>query len=155
MPRPKYLTKPRRYQLSNLWDRHYEILRLVAAGMSYSDVAARLNITTQTVGNTVNSPLGRIKIAKMREGRDVAVGEIRARIIKLLPRAVAVLASDLEDGLPEIRNRTARDLLDRAGVNESKKGGLESMAQTLSKNDILELKGIALRVIKGGGNGGT
>ena len=58
------------HDIKMLWQRSHEILGLALQGMKQVEIAKVLNIHPQTVSNTLNSTLGKEKLAEMRGERD-------------------------------------------------------------------------------------
>ena len=58
-PRPRHRPSPRRRELT---DRETEVLRLVAKGLSYKQIAERLVISHRTVQNHVQNTLGKLQL---------------------------------------------------------------------------------------------
>ena len=79
------------YALTQLQERHHEILRLVALGLKNTQVADRLNITPQTVSNVINTPLAQAKLRLLRNRRDSQTVNVAEKIKDLEPVAVGVL----------------------------------------------------------------
>jgi len=82
---------------------------MAATGMKNTEIAKLLNITPQTVSNTINSELGMKRMSELRGERDSKYGEVSERISFLTQRALdvyeGVLAAEKDD--PEI-NLTTR-----------------------------------------------
>jgi predicted transcriptional regulator len=66
--------------------------------MKETEIATILNITPQTVSNTVNSSLGQQKLAEMRDKRDEVVIKYDplAEVKKLLPTAINIYKEIME-----------------------------------------------------------
>jgi hypothetical protein len=59
-------------------------------------IAERLRITTQTVSNTINSPLGERKLGIMRQSRDADTFDAKTRIDNMIPDALLVYENILK-----------------------------------------------------------
>ena len=78
------------HDINSLWQRSHEILALAVRGMKQVEIAEILNISPQTVSNTLNSDLGRQKLSIMRRGRDENAVIAAERIDLLTQRALDV-----------------------------------------------------------------
>jgi len=58
------------YDIKQLWQVHHEIINLRAQGYKEHEIAEVLNITPQTVSNTLNSTIGEEKLSVIRQERD-------------------------------------------------------------------------------------
>jgi predicted transcriptional regulator len=76
------------YNIKQLWQRNHEIVNLSAMGWKDSDIAEILNITVATVSNTLNSDLGKAKLAEVRFGRDEEAKKTTERIRVLTNKAL-------------------------------------------------------------------
>jgi predicted transcriptional regulator len=75
-------------EIKTLWDRSQEICRLMAQGLKGTEVAELLNITPQTVSNTINSGLGEEKLSEIRGERDEEAKKRCAHINELTNLAI-------------------------------------------------------------------
>lgn len=78
------------YNIKSLWQRNHEIIGLKLQGHSNKDIALMLDVTPQTVSNTLNSEMGIEKISKMREKRDEEYIDVSKRTSELLEKAMKV-----------------------------------------------------------------
>jgi len=133
----------KKFNISYLWDQHHEILRRVAVGQRMADVARDLGISSQTVSNTVNSVLGRRKLAILRAEMDADTIDLRMRIKELASEAVETIAGIMrsEGTAPAVRLRSAVDILDREGTTSKKVEGHV-------RHDHLHLTGEQISLIK-------
>ena len=60
----------RKIEIKQLWQRSHEIINLSARGFKNNDIAEILNISPETVSNTLNSKLGQLKLSDIRMERD-------------------------------------------------------------------------------------
>jgi predicted transcriptional regulator len=90
------------YEIKQMWQRSHEIVNLAAQGLSNVDIAKFLGITPQTVSHTLNSPLGREKLSKLREARDDDAKKTQAKIKELTDRALAIYYQILDDETGEV-----------------------------------------------------
>ena len=78
------------YNIKSLWQRNHEIIGLKLQGHSNKDIALMLDVTPQTVSNTLNSEMGIEKISKMREKRDEEYIDVSKRTSELLEKAMKI-----------------------------------------------------------------
>jgi len=98
------------YNVKSLWQRNHEIVNLAVRGFKQTEIAEILNISPQTVSNTLNSELGERKLAKLRKSRDEEASVVSEKIRVLTDKALKVY-DDLfenEDG------NTSKDLQKKA-----------------------------------------
>jgi hypothetical protein len=90
-------TSSRKYEIQHMWERHFEIARLNAAGLQPTQIAAIVGVTPACVGYTLNSALVRRQVEKLRAGRDASAINIQEQIEELAPKAVALYDMILEN----------------------------------------------------------
>lgn len=76
------------YDIKQLWQRNHEIINLVARGLDHNVVAEILGVTPATVGNTVNSELGKRKLSEIRLSRDEETKKVSEKIREITNRAL-------------------------------------------------------------------
>lgn len=110
-----------------LCDRHHEILRRRALGMSADDIATDLGIGAQVVYQVCRSDLGQERLTELKANRDVTVQDAMEHITSLLPDAVNLLHRALH-GQGEMaglkaseRIKVAETVLDRGGLGKIQK----------------------------------
>ena len=141
------------YDIKQLWQRNHEILRMALIGMKPKDIAERLDITTQTVSNTLNSELGRQKLSFLRQKRDETVIEISEEVSRLLPKAIKIY-EDIMDGsvTSKLMKETADTLvMDIAGHRAPTKVQSESAHLHMTPKDLEELKQRGIAAAKASG----
>jgi predicted transcriptional regulator len=79
-----------RQDIKMLWQRNHEILGLALSGLTQKEIAERLDIASITVSSTVNSTLGKKKLAEMRKERDGEYIDVSKRIAELAEKAIEV-----------------------------------------------------------------
>jgi len=79
------------YELKSLQERHKEVLRLLAMGVSKKDIAAKLGITVATIRMTANSVLGQEYLKYIRGEREEETMDIQKSIDELAAPAVDVI----------------------------------------------------------------
>lgn len=93
------------YDIKQLWQRSHEILALAVRGLKGTDIAELLNITPQTVSNTLNSDLGQRKLSVMRRTRDDAAIEVSDRIAVLTERALDTYEEIFDDDVATVEQK--------------------------------------------------
>ena len=131
------------YDIKALWQRSHEILALAIQGMKQVEIAEILNITPQTVSNTLNSDLGKQKLSVMRKGRDEKAIEISEKIDTLAKKALDVYNEifDNEDGTInyDLQKKTADTvMLELSGHRAPTK--IQSFQATATIQEIEEFK---------------
>lgn len=114
-------------------------MRLLADGMQVSAVAEKIGVDRRTVRVWRDSDEGQIELRRARDARaDLfrdAAEDARKIIRESLAKAAQVLADDLDSEDAEVRNRSARTLLDRGGVPRTER--VETV--TTSEMDLSQL----------------
>jgi len=90
--------KKKGYQISEMWDSHHEIARLLILGEKGTDIAKKLNCSVGLVSNVRNSPVVKDKMAVMRAARDAGTIELSREIRDLAPIAIQRLKEALTEG---------------------------------------------------------
>ena len=93
------------HQITQMWDNHHEIARLIVLGMNNKEIADRMNCTPQTVSNVRNSPVVQDKLAILHAVRDVATGDLAHEIAEMAPMALKRIREVLETG--QVHGQTA------------------------------------------------
>jgi DNA-binding CsgD family transcriptional regulator len=131
------------YDIKSLWQRSHEIVALAVRGLKQTEIAEILEITPQTVSNTLNSELGKQKLAVMRRGRDEEALKVSERIEYLTQKALDVYEKIFEnkDGAAPIKlqKETADTVaLDLSGYRAPTK--IQSFHATATLEEIEEFK---------------
>jgi len=85
------------HNIKQLWQWSHEILNLAVRGMKPVEIAEILNITSQTVSNTLNSDLGMQKLSEMRKKRDEDTYDTVKEIDDLTKKALEVYHEIFDD----------------------------------------------------------
>ncbi|MFA6972670.1 MAG: hypothetical protein WC208_14905, partial [Gallionella sp.] len=136
----------RKYTVTQVWDSHREIARLLVLGLKHVDIANQLGVSEATVSYTANSPIIKREIENMRAARDLDTVDVAKRIQEVAPKALTVLENLLTTANDAIKYRTAADILDRAGHAAVKTLRTESLVAHLSRDDIEEIKNRAKQI---------
>jgi len=108
---------PRSEGLQRLAAVHHNIIRMTAAGLRGTQVAALLDITPQTVYNTLATDLAKAELARLRQGADEAFLDVQERLQLVSPSMLDILVEAALDPAESTKLRTdiANTLLDKAG----------------------------------------
>jgi predicted transcriptional regulator len=130
------------YDIKQLWQRSHEILGLALQGMKQVEIAKILNISPVTVSNTLNSTLGKEKLAGMRAARDEEYIDINEKVKELTIRSLNVYEELLQPTIdPRMKKETADTVvLDIAGMRAPVKIRSESLNATASLEEIEDFK---------------
>ena len=150
---PRFITRKRAYNLKGIHDRHREIIRMLAIGMSRNDIAATLHIDPMSVTNVSGSEITRARIDELQDVRDDVARDVAARIQEVKGDALELLvqAIDGKVSIPVVgpneapvgvnqRIRVAQDLLGRAGHVAPTKSEVNVTHGHFTASDIIRLK---------------
>lgn len=131
-------------------------MRLLVEGLTVRSVAETLRVDESTVRVWRDSEEGRAALNAARAARAEAfrdtVDEARTKLKSLGLRAVEVLENDLDSADPEVRNRTARTILDRVGLPRTER--VETVTQEtadysgLTDEEFQEMRRLRAKVKK-------
>jgi hypothetical protein len=131
----------RHFVVSEMWDIHHEITRLLSLGFKNTQIAKRLGVSPVMVSNVKNSPVVKDQLAILRGVRDAETIDVAIEIREFAPTCLTLL-KDIVDGNIDastpLKAHTARDLLDRAGFPAIKR--IESVSAQLTSKDIEDIK---------------
>lgn len=85
------------YDVKQLWQRSHEIINMAARGFKQVEIAEILNISPQTVSNTLGSELGKRKLSDIRESRDEEARKTSEKIRVLTNKALATYHQIFDD----------------------------------------------------------
>ncbi len=130
MARPRMLAEERYYNVTEMTERHHEILRMIVLGKENSEIAARLNITPQTVSDLRRSPIAQDYLNVLQIARDAETAEVSGIIARGQPVAAKLLERVInrkeEDAGIALIVKTAQDFLSRGGNSPIQKTQVES-----------------------------
>lgn len=144
----------RKYEIIELHDRHKEIARLAALGITGIEIAAELGCTPQTVSNTLNSTIVKKHMERLHGLRDQNVINAGKHLAELSPKAVEELRKGFneESGLtPNQRISLAQDILDRTNHGKTTKVQQEVLHAHMTLEDIAEITDLASRQARAAG----
>jgi len=90
------------YDPKKLWESNHEILNLKVLGLTNENVAEILNVTPATVSNTVNSTLGKDKLAMMRGSRDADTWDAAKEIAEASKECLRFLRDAMGDRYEDV-----------------------------------------------------
>lgn len=141
------------YNIKALWQRSHEIIRLAARGYKQVQIAEILNIHEQTVSLTLNSDLGKKKLAELCEARDeeakITIEKIRVLADKALQTYNEIF--DNEDGQATLKDRkdvADTVLLELSGLRVPTKIQSSNVNMTLTPEEIEEFKNRGVKAAK-------
>jgi predicted transcriptional regulator len=105
------------YDIKQMWQVHHEIVNLRAQGFKENEIAEILNVTPQTVSNTINSTLGEEKLSVIRQERDEDAKKSVEKIRVLKDKALKVyheVFDEKDENGNLIQGITMKDKLDLA-----------------------------------------
>lgn len=86
------------YQITQMYERHHEIARLILLGMSNKDISKELNCSLSSVSHIRNSPVVKEKLALMIAVRDRETIDLSREIADLAPIALMRVKEAIETG---------------------------------------------------------
>lgn len=143
-------------QIKALWQRNHEIVNLAARGFKYNEIAEILNITPQTVSNTLNSDLGERKLSDIRQGRDEEAKKTTEKIRVLTNKALDIYHEIFDD---ESGNVTLKDkksaadtvVLELSGLRVPTRIQKQSFHGTLTDEELEAFKQRGLKAAEDSG----
>jgi len=132
-------TKPHRTSRGKIRGPHAqaEAARLLAEGLTVTEVARRLGLARETVSVWKNHSaidIVAVAVEKRAESYADAVALARSKLRDAAARAADVLVAQLDDADPAVASMAARTLLDRVGVPRS-----EVLVQAAAGPDLSKL----------------
>ena len=149
--------KPRKqYEIKALWQRSHEIINLAARGYKQTDIAEILNISEVTVSLTLNSELGKKKLADIRSVRDEDAKKTSEKIRVLTAKAIETYHEifDNEDGAASLKDRkdvADTVLLELSGLRAPTKIQSSNINMTLTSEEIEAFKNRGLKAAEESG----
>lgn len=131
--------------IKSLWQRNHEIVNLSARGFKNTEIAEILNITPQTVSNTLNSELGERKLSELREGRDEEAKKVQEKIRVLTEKALNVYHEIFDDESGECSLKDKKAAADTVALELS---GLRAPTRVQSQSVNMHLTSDELEAFK-------
>lgn len=129
------------HNIKSLWQRNHEIVNLAARGFKQTEIAEILGITPQTVSNTLNSQLGKMKLSDIRKSRDDEARVVSEKINALTRKALRVYDEIFENPNGEATLKDRKDVADTIVLELSGlRAPTKSITATLSAEEIAEFK---------------
>jgi len=137
--------RPAAYDVKQLWQRTHEIIDLALQGWKQTDIARMLGVTPVTVSNAVNSTLGKMKLAKMREARDGEYVKLNEEVRDLTEKALMVYNQILDDESGNVTQKLKKEtadtiVLDLSGLRVATKVDTRSVHTVATLEEIEEFK---------------
>ena len=131
--------------IKSLWQRNHEIVNLAARGFKNTEIAEILNITPQTVSNTLNSELGERKLSELRSDRDEEAKKVQEKIRVLTEKALNTYHEifDDESGECSLKDKKAAAdtvVLELSGLRAPTKIQSQSLNMHLTNEELEEFK---------------
>lgn len=142
------------HDIKQLWQRSHEILGLALQGMKNTEIAKILNISPVTVSNTLNSSLGREKLAGMREERDEHYVKVSQHVKDLTLKALDTYHKlfDTPGIEPELKKKTADTItLDIAGMRAPTKVDTRTLHAHATLDEIMDFRRRGIEAAKEAG----
>ena len=133
------------YDIQQLWQSNHEIVNLAVRGFKGTEIAKILNIDQQTVSNTLNSELGKLKLSDLRLERDEETKVISEKIKSLTDKALNVYHKIFDDssgelGLKDKGNFATSFLNEMSGLRAPTRIQSQSVHTTLTSEELIEIK---------------
>jgi predicted transcriptional regulator len=137
-------------EIKQMWQRSHEIVNLAARGFKNVEIAEILNISPQTVSNTLNSELGERKLSEIRLERDAETKKIHEKVRVLTNKALQVYHEIFDDasgecGLKDKAKVADTVLLELSGLRAPTRlqGHMVHTVLTPEELDTFKQRGIA------------
>lgn len=133
------------YEIKQFWQRSHEIVNLSAKGYKNVEIAEILNITPDTVSNTLNSVLGQHKLSDLRKERDAETKVTLEKVRVLTSKAFALYHQIFDDNsgecsLKDKKNVADTVILELSGLRTPTRIQSHSIHSTLSIEELEEFK---------------
>lgn len=136
------LHSERKYDLAQLNDLHYQIIRYIALGKRNKDIADLLDVGVATVSRIRNNEMTDLVIKAIRLDMNQEVSNVAKEIAETSKEAIKVMKQAINGELNGLtakdRITASRDILDRAGYSPVKKTA--NINTTISGNRLNNIK---------------
>jgi len=125
--------------LKELKAHHRNIIQMSFNGFRAPEIAERLGITTITVSNVLNSPLGKAYLNGLHDKITKATIDVRKELISMNKDALATLSRLLQskEKIPAaVQLGAAKDVLDRSGFKAPDQLNIDMIFQNKSDAEI-------------------
>ena len=143
--------------LQRLLPRHYAMMDLALAGISYKDIAAKLGMTKVGVGRVINSNLFQEAMSRRREKLSAQIDDqlvstieeakvrLEAAALEAAEKQVMLLDSDDD----RVQQSAISSILDRVGIGKQELSGAGASVTVLNVVTLNNLQ-VALEESRGG-----
>ena len=143
-------------EIKALWQRSHEIIRLNVKGYKGTEIAEILNITPQTVSNTLNSELAKRLISDLTYEKDIEVKKTVEKVRILSNKALETYHEFFDDEGNELslkdKREGAKDFLnDMSGLRAPTKVQSHSVHTTLTAEELQGFKDRGMEAMKESG----
>lgn len=137
--------KSNHYNIKQLWQRNHEIINLAVRGFNQVTIADILGVSTQCVSDTLNSDLGKHKLAELRRTSVEEARIVQEKIRVLTNKALQVYNEIFDDesgecNLSDKKKVADTIVLELSGLRAPTKVHSTHASYTLSKEDIDAMK---------------
>lgn len=129
---------------SKMKDLYRRVARMKAEGEKNTDIAEELQVSEQTVGYIVRSPLIRAHIDRLHKIAEVDSVNMQREIAEMSPSALATIGEIMLDGEERNRLRAAETILDR-NPDTSKHSKSDVTTKRVSEEQIASWKSEAIQ----------
>ena len=145
------------YEAKALWQSHHEMINLAVRGFKNVEIAEILNKDPQTVSNTLNSELGKVKIAELRYDRDEESKKVGAKIDSLTQKALNIYHEIFDDesgecSLKDKKGAADTVVLELSGLRAPTKIHSSHISTTLTREEIEAFKTRGIQAIEEAGD---
>jgi len=156
----------RKFDIKQLWQRSHEILNLALLGHKNTVIAEMLDITPQTVSNTLNSSLGMEVMGDKRQERDEEFKELHDKVMSLTRKSLEVYDQILKaennpqsenfNPNPEISMKMKKEtadtvMLELSGMRAPTRIDSRSVSTTLTAEELAAFKQRGMEVARSTG----
>lgn len=140
----------RSFNLQTMKERHHQIVRYATLGYKNTEIAQKLGITPQSVGQVLSSPIVQIKREVICGAKDAKTVKILEDITDILPDAVKLLKNVVNEGeLFEgeeyssadraLQVKASKDLLGIGGYSPVKRSENRNVTAHLTSDEVAQM----------------
>ncbi len=137
----------KRHDLKKMNERHHQIVRYSMLGYKNKQIAEKLGITPESVGQVLSSSLVQIKREQLRGASDAKAVDIMDDIQRILPGAVKLLGELVNGGSlfegaeygsadRALQAKASKDLLGIGGYSPVKRTESRNINATLTSDEV-------------------
>jgi len=142
------------YEIKQMWQLTHEICNLSARGLKGVQIAEVLDVSPQTVSNTLNSELGMQKVSELRGVRDEDAKKVVEKIRILTDKALSTYNKlfDKEGTDDKLKKDTADTVvLELSGLRVPTRVQGFHISTVLTKDELEEFKERGIKAAREGG----